>query len=236
MNNDSTNKACLICGKPLVYSQAAYEAVCCGCGRVFTTNAGCEDGHFVCDACHAAESMPVIYYHCTNTDSRDPYAIANEIMRHPAIHMHGPENHVLIGSALLASWCNCGGTIDLPEALGIMRERGSQLPGGICGFWGNCGAAVSAGIFLSIVTGGTPLDGSSRKLSNLLTSECLKKTAEHSGARCCKRDGFLAIQTAAAFAAENLGVRMGLPERLVCHFSQRNKECLKGQCPFFAVK
>ena len=234
MDKTSSLTGCLICGKALVYSKIAYEAVCLGCGKRFMTNAECEDGHFICDECHASGSLPVIFFRCGEAKGRDPYLIARELMLHPAVHMHGPENHVLIGSALLAACRNCGWEFDLPEALATMRERGSQLPGGICGFWGCCGAAVSAGIFLSIVTGGTPLNAASRKMSNLLTSECLKETSAYSGARCCKRDGFLALRTAVTFVAEHYGFRMELPEKIICSFSQRNTECIKNDCPFFA--
>jgi hypothetical protein len=233
MNNIEPEKACLICGKQLVYSQTAHDAKCSGCGQSFTTNAECKDGHFICDACHGSKSMPVIYYHCSNTDKRDPYGIATELMQNPAVHMHGPEHHVLIGSALLTAYHNCGGKIDLPEALKIMRQRGSQLPGGICGLWGSCGAGVSAGIFMSIITGNTPLATASWRLSNLMTSECLKNIAEFGGPRCCKRDGYLAIQTSVPFVAMHCTIQMELPEKLECRFSQRNKECLKKQCPFF---
>jgi len=235
MSGVELEKACLICGRPLVYSQTAQEAECSGCGQKFTTNAECEDGHFICDDCHGAKSMPVIFYYCANTEKRDPYIIAEEIMQNPAVHMHGPEHHVLIGSALLAAYRNCGGQIDLAEALKIMRQRGSQVPGGICGLWGNCGAGTSAGIFMSIITGSTPLAGNSWRLSNLMTSECLKNIANSGGPRCCKRDGFIAIKTAVPFIAENVGVKMDLTEKIECHFSERNKECLKKQCPFFVT-
>jgi hypothetical protein len=147
--------------------------------------------------------------------------------------MHGPEHHVLIGSALLAAYHNCGGKIDLSEALAVMRQRGNQVPGGICGLWGNCGAGTSAGIFMSIITGCTPLAGNSWKLSNLMTSECLKNIAESGGPRCCKRDGFVAIKTAVPFVADNFDVQMDLTEKFECHFSERNKECLKKRCSFF---
>jgi len=177
--------------------------------------------------------MPVIYHYCRSTDKRDPYAIACEIMQNPAIHMHGPEHHVLIGSALLTAYHNCGGKIDLPESLEIMRQRGSQVPGGICGFWGTCGAGVSAGIFMSIITGSSPLAGTGWRLSNLLTSQCLKNIAQSGGPRCCKRGGFLAIQTAVSFVAEHFNIKMEIPEKPVCSFSQRNKECIKKQCPFY---
>lgn len=38
--------------------------------------------------------------------------------------MHGPEHHVLVGSALLTVYKNCGGSIDLEEALSLMEQRG----------------------------------------------------------------------------------------------------------------
>ena len=47
-----------------------------------------------------------------------------------------------------------------------MRARGSEYPGGACGLWGCCGAAVSTGIFMSIITKATPLTGNSWRLSN----------------------------------------------------------------------
>ena len=235
MSDVELGKACLLCGKPLVYSQTAYEAKCSGCGQEFTTNAECEDGHFICDECHSAKSMPVIFHYCANTEKRDPYIIANEIMQTPAVYMHGPEHHVLIGSALLAAYRNCGGKTDLLETLKIMRQRGSQVPGGICGLWGNCGAGTSAGIFMSIITGSTPLAGNSWRLSNLMTSECLKNIAESGGPRCCKRDGFIAIKTAVQFVAENVGVQMDLTKKIECAFSERNKECLKERCLFFVI-
>jgi len=226
-------KACLICGKQLVYSTESYEAVCSSCGKVFSANVKCEGGHYLCDSCHASRSYDVITHICLEAKSRNPVDIAVEIMKDPSVHMHGPEHHVLVGSALLAAFKNSGGGIDLERALGAMRERGKQLPGGICGFWGSCGAAVSAGMFLSIVTESTPLKGDSRKLCNLLTSECLKNVSEKSGARCCKRDGFISILTAAAFIEKHLGVKMELPENHICVFSARNKECIKDQCPFY---
>ena len=62
-----------------------------------------------------------------------------------------------VEAALLTAYKNAGGELDLEKALTEMQNRGKQVPGGICGFWGSCGAAVSTGIFLSIITGSTPL-------------------------------------------------------------------------------
>ncbi|MDR0767553.1 MAG: DUF5714 domain-containing protein [Methanosarcinales archaeon] len=232
MNSDNETN-CLICGKSIVYCQTAYEAQCSGCGEKMTTNAECESGHFICDACHGSKSLSVIYYHCLNTDKRDPISIASEVMQSPTVHMHGPEHHVLIGSSLLAAYHNCGGDIDLGSALKMMQQRGKQVPGSICGLWGTCGAGISAGIFMSIITESTPFSKTEWRMSNLLTAECLKNIAESGGPRCCKRDGFLAIQTAVNFAAEHYQIQMELPSKIECNFSKMNKECLKKGCPFF---
>ena len=78
-------------------------------------------------------------------------------MAQPAVHMHGPEHHILVGSAIISTFHNCGGDVDLNAALDEMKNRGEQAPGGICGFWGCCGAAVSCGMAISIITGATPL-------------------------------------------------------------------------------
>ena len=71
--------------------------------------------------------------------------------------MHGPEHHTMVGMALLTAYRNSDGNIDLKKALAEMSNRGRSVPGGACGFWGACGAGISTGMFLSIVTGSTPL-------------------------------------------------------------------------------
>ena len=38
-------------------------------------------------------------------------------------------------------------------ALSEICKRARQVPGGTCGYWGVCGAAAGAGIFMSVMTG-----------------------------------------------------------------------------------
>ena len=112
-----------------------------------------------------------------------------------------------------------------------MKNRGSKVPGGACGFWGACGAGISSGMFISIVTGSTPLKTTEFGLSNLMTSRSLKAIGEIGGARCCKRNSFLSIQQAVQFAKEKLGVEMEIGE-IVCDFSSMNNQCIGKRCPF----
>ena len=96
-------EACLVCGEPLVYYETAREMTCVYCGGTFPSNAACEAGHFVCDACHSRKAVENILAYCGTCESRDPIAIARALMADPFVHMHGPEHHVLVGAALLTA-------------------------------------------------------------------------------------------------------------------------------------
>ena len=110
-------------------------------------------------------------------------------------------------------------------------HRGKSVPGGACGFWGACGAAISSGMFISIITKSTPLAQEPWGLSNLMTSKSLGAIGKIGGPRCCKRDSYLSLLSAIDFAKEHFGVEMERPE-IVCHFSARNNQCIGKRCPF----
>ena len=154
-----------------------------------------------------------------------------KMMDMPFCHMHGPEHHVMVGAALLTAYKNAGGQLNLADALQEMYRRGKQVPGGACGFWGACGAGISAGQFISIATGSTPLAKEPWGLSNRMTAKALESIGMVGGPRCCKRDSFLAILSAIDFAREHLGVEM---ERNppVCAYSKQNNQCIGSRCPF----
>ena len=116
-----------------------------------------------------------------------------------------------------------------------MRERGEQVPGGACGYMGACGASISTGIFLSIVTRNTPFSTDTWRLCNLMTARALEQVAENGGPRCCKRDSYLSVLTAIDFVKANLGVEMEKPE-VTCSRSQINEQCIGKKCPFSPVR
>ena len=225
---------CLICGAGLVYSATATTAACHLCGAQHQTNALCSNSHYVCDTCHATEGIVFIGQHAGTTSHKNPVAIATEMMRHPGVKMHGPEHHYLAVAALLAAYRNAGGVVDLAKALENAEQRAKKVPGGICGLWGSCGAGIGTGIFISLVTGATPLSGKEWSLANTMTSRSLDVIANHGGPRCCKRNTWLALLQAAAYAGEQFQIIMEVPDSIVCEFSHRNKQCRNTACPFFA--
>lgn len=97
--------------------------------------------------------------------------------------------------------------------------------------YGACGAGVSAGMFVSIITGSTPLEGEAWGLSNKMTSSALGAIGEVGGPRCCKRDSYLAIVKAVELVREYLGVEMELGE-IKCSHSAHNNQCIGARCPF----
>ena len=149
----------------------------------------------------------------------------------PLCHMHGPEHHIMVGAALLTAYKNAGGNIDLESSLKEMMSRGESVPGGACGFWGACGAGISSGMFISIISGSTPLENEPFALSHRMTSTSIGAIADVGGPRCCKRDSFLSIISAIEFVKEHFGIEMETHE-VVCRYSSQNNQCIGKRCPF----
>ena len=223
---------CMVCSKPLIYYTSSRKVRCYICGLLYSSNATCQDGHYVCDGCHAGKGVLYITRYAYKTGSKNPVKIAYDVLKSQDINMHGPEHHYLVVMALLAAYKNAGGEIDLAKSLQQGEQRAKMVPGGVCGMWGCCGAAVGAGIFLSIITGATPLSEKEWSLANQMTAESLAVIAANGGPRCCKRNIYLSILQAAAFVKEHFSVVMELPERIVCEFSGRNAQCRKDRCLF----
>ena len=225
---------CLICKAPLEYLVQDELMECAICHKQERSKTRCVEGHYVCSDCHT-QGMDSIFGLCLSETSRDPIEILEKMMSMPFCHMHGPEHHVMVGAALLTACKNAGGELDFPKALQEMYSRGKAVPGGACGFWGACGAGVSAGQFVSIATGSTPLGTENWGLSNRMTAKALEAIGTVGGPRCCKRDSYLAVLAAVDFAAEQLGIRM---ERSapVCTRSKQNNQCIGTRCPFFGGK
>ena len=219
---------CFFCGKDLIYSDKSEEIVCFYCGTNFSTNVKCSDGHYVCDKCHSQAANDIIEEYCIASTSTNPYEIAISVMKHPSVKMHGPEHHFLVPAALIASYYNKNGDISKKGAkIRMARKRAETVPGGSCGFHGNCGAAVGTGIFTSLIYDVTPLSAENWQRANKMTAESLLRIAKHGGPRCCKRDTYLAIDT----VAKNMD--WDIDTAIECDFSHLNKECLEDNCLYY---
>ena len=200
------------------------------CHKKESSKTRCVNGHYVCNNCHT-QGLDTIIGLCMKETSKNSVVIIEKMMALPFCHMHGPEHHVMVGSALLTAYKNAGGNIDLHGALIEMMNRGKSVPGGACGFWGACGAGISTGMFISIISQSTPLSNEPFALSHKMTAKSLEKIGEIGGPRCCKRDSFISVLSAIEFVKEHFGIEMENAE-VVCHYSAQNNQCIGKRCPF----
>lgn len=163
------------------------------------------------------------------------FEIAEALMDLNGLPMHCPYHHYLTAAALLTSASLRVGKTEekLRAMLKTARERAAQVPGGYCGQFGCCGAAVSAGIFASVWQGTTPLSKTGWAAGNEMTALALGSIASADGPRCCKRATYLALRAAIPAARELLGVDVGEFPAVTCHHFKNNRECLGTACPFF---
>ena len=222
---------CLICSSDLEYLNEAILIECNFCKKVEMTKTRCVNGHYICDECHTKGLNKVIDI-CLNEKSINTIEIINKIMKEDFCHMHGPEHHTIVGASLLTAYYNAGGNINLKDSLIEVIKRSKEVPGGVCGYWGACGAGISSGIFISIISESTPLSVKPFNLSNKMTSKSLSNIADFGGPRCCKRDSYLSILTAVDFVKENFGIQLE-KEKVKCKYSHLNKQCIKEKCPFY---
>lgn len=213
---------CLICKAPLEYLKSDILMECEICHKKESSKTRCVNGHYVCNNCHT-QGLDTIIGLCMKETSKNPVVIIEKMMALPFCHMHGPEHHVMVGSALLTAYKNAGGNIDLHGALIEMMNRGKSVPGGACGFWGACGAGISTGMFISIISQSTPLSNEPFALSHKMTAKSLEKIGEIGGPRCCKRDSFISVLSAIEFVKEHFGIEMEKVE-VVCHYSAQNNQ------------
>ena len=225
-------EGCMVCGTELHYFTDVREMECSYCGRLFPANGCCEQNHFVCDSCHRKNGLEVIRTICTGTGETDLIALLELIRSHPAIPMHGPEHHAMIPGIILACYRNSGGDIKEELILTGIR-RGADIPGGVCGFWGACGAAVGAGIAVSIILAATPLTPSARQAAQSFSARILAVIAQYRGGRCCQRETWLALTETARLSEEILSLPMEAKGSIRCEQYLRTKECIRKQCPLW---
>ena len=169
---------------------------------------------------------------CLTAQTDDPLELAVEIMKSSDIPIHGPVHHILDGACFLTALHRAGLPFDLAAALDEMILRGEKMPGATCGQWGVCGSAASVGAALAIVHETGPLSGDEYYKDNLrCVARGLERIAEVGGPRCCKRNAYLSITTAAEFVKERYGLELPLHE-VKCEFSGENMQCNGVKCPF----
>ncbi len=226
---------CMVCGEELTYFDTNRQESCHYCGQIFSANAQCQKGHFVCDACHSSDAIEVIRQICLNSRQPDALALLETIRSHPQLPMHGPEHHAMVPAVILTAMRNGGENIS-DEQIESGIERGRTIAGGACAFFGVCGAAMGAGIAFSVLIAAKPTDGATRRSVQTVTQQVIGDIAAHEAPRCCQRDSWLAVKAAAKLFEEKLGKTFKAEHAMVCRQFAQNKECIHARCPLWPKK
>ena len=222
---------CGVCARPLVYATESVTKTCALCGKEEKTNIYCPSGHYICDSCHSQAAIEVLKNVLARSKSTNPAEILEQVMAHPSVPMHGPEHHVIVPAVIIAAIRNAG--YPVPEgAIDKALERASKVPGGWCGLYGDCGAAVGIGIAVSVLTNATPLTGKERGLALGATALALSKLLDDQP-RCCKRSSRIAVEAAVNYLEDKLGIKLEQSKLIPCAYTIRNQQCAKGECPYY---
>jgi MoaA/NifB/PqqE/SkfB family radical SAM enzyme/SAM-dependent methyltransferase len=227
------DSGCLVCGAPLIYREEESLVSCHYCQAALPANAVCEQGHFVCDACHTSDCLAVIEHICQTTAETDLIALMDEIRQHPAIPRHGPEHHVLVPALILTAYRNLGGVVT-PETFRTAISRSRSVSGGACGFWGMCGAAAGVGIAFSLLLKATPMKPVERRQVQEAVQAVLGELSSLEAARCCQRESWLALRKAADLSRELLPIPLQAVAPLTCRQSGERTDCLQSRCPLWS--
>lgn len=233
------NSGCIVCGKELIYREDNISVKCEICNGDFKTNVVCKENHYICDSCHSKDGFSIVEEYCITTEETNPILIANTLMKDSRINLHGPEHHFIVPASLITSYYNVLDEANMKERqLALAKERSSTIKGGMCGFYGTCGAAIGAGIFASIITGASPLSEDSWGYGNMQTGHILMEIGKVGGPRCCKRNTYISIIEASRFLDQNKGIKLFDYDdfKVVCQYKSRNKQCIKLRCPYFLNK
>ena len=147
--DENVSHGCMICGGKMIYGTHPRKLKCDICGEEFVSNMECEQGHYVCDACHKGDVLDHMELLLVKSTEVNPIRLAKKIFDMPTMKMHGPEHHSMVPAVLETASQNISGNRDLTRIKEAIR-RGIDIKGGSCGYHGNCGACVGVGIAESL--------------------------------------------------------------------------------------
>ncbi|MEN8908173.1 MAG: DUF5714 domain-containing protein [Clostridiales bacterium] len=227
-DNTEIKIGCNICGSDILYNNFDTDKKCEVCGVNYKTKSICQKGHFVCDKCHSGSILEKIKNDLIKSDIENPIKLAEKIFSIPGLKMHGPEYHGIVPGVIIAAWLNITKSKDYKRVIEAFN-RGMDIKGGNCGFCGNCGAGVGAGIAEAVINETTPMSKKSRGIANRATAHALFKISEYDGPRCCKRESILTIES----FMENSEYFKDIMKKYKCIQFSENKDCIGKKCPYF---
>ena len=207
-----------------------FAGECTSCGNAGDMNYADENGP-ICNGCAEPYIRERVRQICEASTSKNPREILDTLIADDLIAARPLRFHIIVGSALASAYRNSGGKIDLNTALDEIMRRGAFIPPKACGHAGDCGSAVSAGIFFSVIADTHPLKEENWGELHMLTGSCLYDLGKIGGPRCCNRGANVSMGNAVKTVKRIFGIEMEWHE-VQCTHQDANDKCIGGRCPF----
>lgn len=226
----------MVCGSDLEYHAQAQEATCSYCGKVEHGHIRCPSGHYICDLCHNRDALTIIEDIARTTTSKDPFEIAALMMSYPGLPMLGCQHAYIAGGAFMSAVKNEGSrgitNNDLDE---IFKRTEKQAHGGYCGLSGVCGIAPSIGACFSVLTGSKCGTDEAQRITMEAVTRVSRAITDLTGPSCCKAYVWSALDVAADYLRESLGIVLPSKEKIACSYTHKHPHgCREKNCPYFA--
>ena len=225
---------CSICNSIILYKEDCFSAKCEVCGKEEETYIICLNNHYLCKECAAKDVMDKLYAILPEIDLKNPLDIAEKIISKCGISGHTP--HPITAAAFLSAIKNVTGYITDEDVLeGVSRAY--DIPGGWCGYYGACGAAVALGASFSVLLNATPNSDKERSIANRVTAAGLLEVAALGGPHCCVASIRTVLEQGVTIAKKYIGIEF--PERQThykkCWTAAFQPNCKKEKCRFYSM-
>jgi hypothetical protein len=225
-------KTCRFCGAPLEIFDEATAARCMVCGKRGLTHACCAEEHFVCEECRSGELMQILDGMLDMRRSTDPVETLIKARIGLRFPMHGPRHHALTTASFLLAYHDLYGEPSWATILETLQSADTQLPGGTCGYWGACSAALAVGMAYCAILGASPTDGAPRSAAQQVVGRIVSRMGEFDGPRCCRRECLLALQVGCELSETHLPKPLLTAYEVHCEQAFKNPECIDEGCPY----
>jgi len=184
---------------------------------------GCA-GHCTADLGGAVEEA------CWKGDERDLLDMLERVRAELNLGDCGPAYHAMVPAVILSTYRNCGGDVTRDLLRGAV-DRGMRTQEGWCGLAGACGAGLGVGMVFSLLADVNPLAGQGRLNVMAVTTQVLRALCDGPDARCCLRETWLSLRSAADLSDQYLPITLTARGRVTCAGHLDAGECRRVGCP-----
>ncbi len=200
----------LYCEESLLHTTQSTKVTCIYCFKDSLSPIICENDYHVCDSCAVKESIAKISTIILQLQDKNHLDIAEKLIERCGLAGNSP--HVLTLASYLTVYKNLTQKLTCKEVIeGI--KRAEKIPGGRCGYYGCCGAAIAIGTAFSVLLKATPLNDKERSIANRATAESLFCISEQGGSRCCSASIRRALESSITVSADLLQVQFPSRQR-----------------------